>query len=82
MDGSVKDLSAYRLEKAKEDLKTAKDNLADKLFTICPFGNLGFPVSIRFPRFIFMVVISLPFVVPIIALKMIISKLFLLFSQV
>ena len=24
MDGSVKDLSAYRLEKAKEDLKTAK----------------------------------------------------------
>lgn len=32
MDGSVKDLSAYRLEKAKEDLKTAKDNLADKHF--------------------------------------------------
>ena len=27
MDGSVKDLSAYRLEKAKEDLKTAKETL-------------------------------------------------------
>ena len=32
MDGSIKDLSAYRLEKAKEDLKTAKDNLSDKHF--------------------------------------------------
>ena len=29
MDGSVADLSKYRLEKAKEDLKTAKDNYCD-----------------------------------------------------
>ena len=30
MAGSVKDLSAYRLERAKEDLQTAKDNLNAK----------------------------------------------------
>jgi uncharacterized protein (UPF0332 family) len=29
MEGSVIDLSRYRLETAKEDLKTAKDNLRD-----------------------------------------------------
>ena len=29
MDGSVKDLSAYRLEKAKEDLATARRNFED-----------------------------------------------------
>lgn len=29
MDGSVADLSAYRLERAKEDLKTAKSNYSE-----------------------------------------------------
>ena len=29
MDGSVADLSKYRLEKAKEDLKTARDNYCE-----------------------------------------------------
>ena len=28
MEGSVADLSKYRLEKAKEDLRTARDNFA------------------------------------------------------
>ena len=32
MDGSVIDLSKYRLERAKEDLETAKSNLADKSY--------------------------------------------------
>ena len=52
MDGSVADLSKYRLEKAKEDLKTAKDNYCDcgklcenqmvnQLFTLGTFVLFG-----------------------------------------
>lgn len=29
MEGSVRDLSRYRLQKAREDLETARDNLAN-----------------------------------------------------
>ena len=29
MEGSLKDLSLYRLDRAKEDLKTAEDNIRD-----------------------------------------------------
>lgn len=32
MDGSVTDLSKYRLAKAKEDLQTAKDNFVEKSY--------------------------------------------------
>lgn len=32
MEGSVMDLSGYRLEKAKEDLETAEENLAGGKF--------------------------------------------------
>ena len=32
MEGSVKDLSNYRLEKSKEDLETAADNLENKRY--------------------------------------------------
>lgn len=32
MDGSITDLSRYRLEKAKEDLRTAKANFAEKSY--------------------------------------------------
>lgn len=32
MDGSVSDLSRYRLERAKEDLRTSKDNFESKSY--------------------------------------------------